>query len=575
MATLPLRQLGKVGVVTDANPYDLPANAFSNCANVVFDEGRVQRAPVFKQLFPTILSSLSYDEILTSYDSNPNTYEAATGASVLDVRFIGSYSDPSASEVVIVADKLGFVREYPGGVLADVTPAGDLTNTEEPWSHCQVGGVSFLARKGMVPYGRSLGTDATYRMLYDATPPAVSEWPSSDTCAVMRNFLDYAVCLNMTKGDVEYPTMVKWSNPIQFGEDPTTIGWDATNTNYIAGENTLADLKTPIRDGLSLGNVFIIYAQDQVWLMEYTGSSFVFNFRRLFPNGGILNTNCVVEVEGKHYVFGENDIYVHDGVTKQSISDSRVRRTVYKTLDRDKQRYCFTLHDSISNLVYFCYNTKQDEVSYQNAIFCNKAAVYNYREDNWSFMDLPNIVGGAEANVGIVESLYSQAEGSYNLFNTPYTAFASTTPKIPIMLGVTDTKNSLSETRVFAVDLPTNGLINLPATTETLKESFVERIGIDMDDAGAQSKNYKLISCIVPQSSFDSSTSEFTWKVGSADLPTADVTWYSTQNFNPNESYQLQMMVAGRYLAYRVSTEAPENFKLSGFDADIREISRR
>jgi hypothetical protein len=575
MATLPVRQLGKVGVVTDANPYDLPANAYSNCSNVVFDEGRIQRAPVFKQLFPSVLSSLSYDEMEGSYNANTATYEAATGVSVLDVRFIGSYSDPNVQEVVVVADKLGYVREYPGGELSDATPAGTLVNNEEPWSHCQVAGISFLARKGMVPYGRAIGSDLSYKYISNATSPAVSEWASTDTCAVVRNFLDYAIALNVTKNNVEYPTMVKWSNPIEYGSDPSLIGWDPSNTNYVAGENVLADLKTPIRDGLSLGNVFVIYAQDQVWLMEYTGSSFVFNFRRLFPNGGILNTNCVVEVEGKHYVFGENDIYVHDGVTKQSISDARVRRTVYKTLDRDKQRYCFTLHDSISNLVYFCYNAKEDEVSYRNVIFCNKAAVYNYREDTWSFMDLPNIVGGAEANVGVVESLYSQADGSYDLFNTPYTAFASTTPKIPIMLGVTDTNNSLTETRVYAVDLPTNGLINLPATTETLKEAWVERIGVDLDDTGAQLKNYKLITAIVPQASFDSSSSYFTWKVGSSDLPTADVVWYSTQNFNPTDSYQLQMKVAGRYLAYRVGTEAPENFKLSGFDADVREISRR
>lgn len=575
MASLPVRQLGKVGVVTDANPYDLPSNAFSNCSNVIFDEGRIQRSPVFKQLFPTVLSSLAYDEIEGSYNENIGIYESATGTSVLDVRFLSSYSDPNSQEVVIVADKLGFVRAYPSGVLADVTPAGTLVNNEEPWSHCQVGGVSFLARKGMVPYGRDISEDVTYRMISDAVSPAVSEWSEDDSCAVIRSFLDYVVCLNVNKGGVEYPTMVKWSNPIQYGQDPTLIGWDPSNTNYVAGENVLAELKTPIRDGLALGNSFIVYAQDQVWLMEYTGSSFVFNFRRLFPSGGILNTNCVVEVDGKHFVFGENDIYVNDGVSKQSISDGRVRRTIYRTLDRDKQRYCFALHDSISNLVYFCYSTKQDEVGYPESFYCNRAAIYNYREDNWSFMDLPNIVGGAESNVSVLNSLYSQITGSYGGYNTAYASFVGASPKIPIMLGVTDTKNGLTETRIYAADLPTNGLVNLPITREALRDAFIERIGIDMDERGSAIKTYKLITGIVPQASFDASNSSFRWKTGSSDLPTSPVTWYSTQNFNPTNEYQIQMKVAGRYLAYRVETSDIDNFRLSGFDAEVREISRR
>ena len=36
--------------------------------------------------------------------------------------------------------------------------------------------------------------------------------------------------------------------------------------------------------------------------MEFVGGTFIFNFRKLF-DAGLINQNCVVEVEGKHYVF--------------------------------------------------------------------------------------------------------------------------------------------------------------------------------------------------------------------------------------------------------------------------------
>lgn len=568
MPTLPLRQLGAVGVITDANPYDLPPNAFSNCNNVIFDEKRVQRSPVFKQVFNSVRSTLSYDASTGSFDSQTASYESAEGAATNAVRFVSSYQDPSSGEVVLIADNDGTIRTYPNGFLSFATPGTGLTTNDEPWSHTQVAGMSVLARKGMVPYIRNIKTDPNYGLLS-------GDWVTGDTAAVVRSFLDYIIVMNVTKSGVDYPTMVKWSNPVEYAAATSTINWDPSNPAYVAGENVLGELKTAIRDGGVLGNIFIIYAQDQVWLMEYTGSSYVFNFRRLFPTGGIINTNCFVEVEGKHFVFGENDIYVHDGASKKSIADGRVRRRIFQTIDRTKQKSFFALHDSVSNLIYFCYKTKLDEISYKDTQFCNRAAVYNYMEDTWSFMDLPNIVGGSEANISLVQNLYSNLNSSYELLNTSYVSFEGATPKLSIMLGATDLNNGLTESRIYAVDLPTAGLVNLPINTETLKESYVERVGIDLDESGNATRNYKIITAIIPQASIDSTESSFRWQVGASDLPNAAPIWYADQVFYPEQAYKMDMRVAGRYLAYRVSTLDIENFRLSGFDTELQQLSKR
>jgi len=190
-------------------------------------------------------------------------------------------------------------------------------------------------------------------------------------------------------------------------------------------------------------------------------------------------------------------------------------------------------------------------------------------------MDLPNIVGGAEANITILQTLYTDLNTTYDTYNTNYVTFETTTPKLSIMLGATDLPNGLTESRIYAIDLPSAGLVNFPVSPETIKEAFVERIGIDLDEGGISLRNYEIVTAIFPQSSFDSSTSNFTWKVGSADLPNNPVVWYSTQTFYPSSDYKLDMRVAGRYLAYRVSTTALENFKFSGFDVDVQQLSRR
>lgn len=569
MANLPLRDLGAVGVITDANPYSLPPNAFSKAVNVVFDENRVQRAPLFKQIFPAIRSTLAYDSSSGSFNSQAGTYDAAEGTASSASRFVSSYADPSFGETVFVCDNDGVVRSYPNGSLAFTTPTGTLVTNEEPWTHAQVAGLSYLARKGMRPYVRNVKTDSTYSLI-------AGDWVSTHSASIVRSYLDYVVMLNVTKGTTEYPTMVKWSNPVEYSSAVGSVNWDPSNPAYIAGENIISELTSGLRDGCVLGNNFVLYSQDQVWLMEYTGSSFVFNFRRLFPNGGIFNTNCVVEIEGKHYVFGEDDLYMHDGVSKQSLADGRVRRAVYNALNRSKRSAAFVMHDSISNLVYFCYNTSSDEVRWRNTQYCNQAAVYNYRSNTWSFMDLPNVIGGAESNVDLQKNTYPQVSSSYEIYNSSYVSFEGAKPKITIALGITDAANGLTESRVYAVDLPAVSLTNLPVTGETRTDALLERVGIDMDDtAGMPLRSYKTVTTIVPQASFNTVDAAFRWELGSADLPNNPVVYRSLSNFNPSTEYKIDAKVSGRYLAYKITSTSLEDFRLVGFDAEVVSTSKR
>lgn len=571
MATLPIRELGKVGIIADANPYDLPANAFNDGNNVIFDEGRISRAPVFKQLYPAVKSAKSWADFgaATWASGSSVSFETAEGNNTNSSRFVGSYADPVNGETVFVADNDGTVRAYPQGDLQIVTPGVALVNNEETWTHAQASGISILARTGMVPYARNLLADNTYKSL------GTSNWGATTTCSVMRSYNDFFIALNVTKGATSYPTMVKWCDPVAYGSSVASMDWDAASTTNSAGENVLGEMTTPIRDGLKLGTQFIIYSADQVWIMEYTGSSLVFNFRRLFATGGVINTNCVAEVEGKHFVFGVDDIYVHDGMSRKSIADGRVRRRIFKNLDINRSKSFFVLHDTVANFLYFCYYTRQDETNFVDTQFCNKAAIYNYREDTWSFMDLPNVVGGAQAKVFLSKTTYPNVNDSYQNYNTSFLSFEAASPQVPIMLGITDTKNGLTESRVYAIDLPTVGAVNLPASLETFKPAFVARTGIDLDEMNAELRGYKYVNNIVPQAEFEVTDGVFRWELGSTDLPGGAVVYQTTYDYRPDDDYIINTRVFGRYLAYRVSTSNIENFRISGFDADIRSFNKR
>jgi hypothetical protein len=75
--------------------------------------------------------------------------------------------------------------------------------------------------------------------------------------------------------------------------------------------------------------------------------------------------------------------------------------------------------------------------------------------------------------------------------------------------------------------------------------------------------------------SFEDSTGTFDVSVGCADLVKQTPNYQFKTNFNPATDYKIDMMVAGRYLAYRISTDSISNFQISGMDLDLKSMSRR
>ena len=140
--------------------------------------------------------------------------------------------------------------------------------------------------------------------------------------------------MNTVEGTTTFPNRVRVSNLVTANSVPDS--WNEADPTRSALANDLVEMKTAIVDGAVLGSNFIIYSSDSIFLMEFVGGQFIMNFRKLFTDAGLINQNCVVEVEGKHHCFGPADIYVHDGTTKQSICDERVKNFIYQGLNNQR-----------------------------------------------------------------------------------------------------------------------------------------------------------------------------------------------------------------------------------------------
>ena len=311
MPNLPIRGLGAVGVVTDVDPYNLPIGGFTRAKNVRFTEGKVTHGPVYR-------------EVSASVTSEP--------------AFAVSVFANSGYDSVILVDTAFNVSEFVGGaVAASNRYAGGATSFPGTITAASLADVQYLNKAGRTPISRVPG----------ATNSAFSElanWPDGDstdastfvqnntwTTAVLRSYGDFLLALNTTENSTNYPNRVRFSDPALANSVPAT--WDDTDTTKSAGFTDLVQMNTPIIDGATLGPNFLIYSQDQVWMMEFVGGTFIFNFRKVFSDAGVISANCIAEVEGQHFVFDRDDIYVTDGNSRQSICEGKVRDYIFSGID--------------------------------------------------------------------------------------------------------------------------------------------------------------------------------------------------------------------------------------------------
>ena len=538
MSIIPVRELGSAGVVSDKSPYNIPLNAFSHAMNVRFDEGKVTRAPIFR----TVKGSLGFTP-RHAYGITPST---------------------GYDTVIMVSDTFA-IHEYSAGTVNNRSGSISASSDPRPFTGTSLADVTYINREDRVP---------VYRLSSGTNFADLGNWPSNFRAGALRSYGDFLIALNMTEGTTAFPNRVRFSNLVTANAIPDS--WDETDTTRSAGFNDLVQMQTEIIDGGTLGSNFIIYSSDQVWQMEFVGGTFIFNFRKLFTDSGIINQNCSVEIEGKHFVFGPQDIYAHDGTTKQSICDERVKNFIYKGLNVQNADRCFVQHNETLNEIYFCYQSGDEHVAFPNATRCNRAAVYNYRNDTWSFMDLPNVSSGTSANVNSVNTYANATSLTYALVGGSYYDQEDNYDVHTLMVGEDNTTDSLTSDKLYGIDLADEGKLTFQFDTEATKPPVLERIGLDLDEAGTAVTSYMVVTRIYPQAdTVNTEDTTLTFQFGASDIPRATPTYASAVTFDMASQHKIDSRAAGRYLSYKLTISDNKDFEFSGFDLDVTPTGAR
>jgi hypothetical protein len=532
-----IRNVAQYGVLCDPDPYTLPDTAWSFGLNVRFRNGKITSGPVFRNV-----SALGAD---------PRYSLAATPQTGLDQLFTGYLN--------------GTVKRF-DGTETDYTLAGYTpTSAEAAWTDASLASVIYINRSDRAPWYLLPSSSAFQNLGVVGGAPA--QWDSTYTCGLLRACAGALVALNVTKGAVSFPTMVKTSSlPLS---ETIPASWDPTVANTLATENILAEMQGAITDAQKLGSALIIYGLQEAWEMIADGSTAVFDYVKLPFSKGSINSNCSVEVDGKNFVFGVNDLWMHDGTTEVSIVDGKNRDFIFGSINLALKNRCFVLHNPQLKEIQFNYVSGDRGVVFLNTPDgCNRSATFNYVDKTWTFDDQPLVFSASNANLSVTTTyatttaLYSTTGGSYQDQEDGF-------KRTPVYVGTSNTTYNLS-TSLYALDLFGPGsTVSFPVDTNATAPRYLERDGIDLDSLNEDLRGYKVIASIYPQGRFDVSAPPLMISMGAADYFNVTPVFSPYQPYDGNTNYKLDFNIAGRYLFMKLLYASFVDMTITGFDLDL------
>lgn len=375
-------------------------------------------------------------------------------------------------------------------------------------------------------------------------------------CKSLRAFRSFLIALNITKDNVNFPRLVKWSTEAATQTLPTS--WNETTSTVDAGEFELADTKGAILDGLPLRDSFMIYKEDAVFSMTFVGTPFIFAFRQLSPTIGAIAKNCVAEFDGGHAIFGKGNFYVNDGQRMKPILPMKLKEYVFQSIDGQQTDKSFVVADYGRNEILFCFTSDGGGTN-----FPNKAVVWNYVTNTFTIRDIPDCAHMGYGNVSnpTTSTTWAETAGYWETATGPWTMSYDLQDKVLLFADPGNTK--LYRDRSGNKNDTTN------------MESYIERTGLSLDESGRPNQNMvKRISAIYPNMAI-SSTNDINVYIGTQMSTEGGITWSAPVTFNPNTQSKVSVRGTGKYYAVKFESTTDMDWELDSYAIDIQNVGSR
>ncbi|MGL5012699.1 MAG: hypothetical protein ACRC6V_00195 [Bacteroidales bacterium] len=623
MPIMKVRGIGSKGVVKDLPPFDLPPEVWNDAKNVRFVANRVEKMGGY---MPVLMDGMPAEAPLAITSRN-NTQDQVYGTSNglyliqgrqhIDVskkldnpaykppKIPNPNFDNTKPEDPVTNPKEienpAYDPDIPKQLSFEYSASPDSTWYYTTLSNAIVMNTPLNNPQGLVPYKSDFDEIPGWGYPDKDKRPGDSgaiqvDWKAGR----IRSFRNYLVALGMVEGGVDLTQRVRWSNVAYVNELPPD--WIENDESRDGGFNDMTDANGRIVDGMPLRDSFVIYTDQETYLMEYVGGILIFNFKKLFSDSGILAPECAVEFEQKHFVISKDDIFVHNGSSKQPVASGRVKKFLIEEISSVNplatKVFAYTprkeiwisyvgpgqtselVRDPVTGLPV----PKNPDIQWT----CNKCAVWNWEWDTWTFYEIPlsfdiNMAAPPDLTTpewedldGDVSKPAEEQPDALDWWDSPKWEFEQWSE-----LG----KDFIR--RIPYVASPDKCLYTVDAGEHQIKwiETFDEeghltghiekkspviaelvRTHLDMDEMVENTRSHKFIRHITPQFRGRGNVHCF---VGGSRTATEEPDWDNWQIFDIEEDVKVDCFSNNRYPAFKFVDLGLGDWSLQGFDIDF------
>lgn len=510
------------GMNYDMPPEELPFDALTAVWNVRFADGHLERVGFRKQVAAVPNGSA---QLISSMQVGNNYLWAIAGDSKL------------------------FALE--GDVLTDISRESAIYTGGGKWSVCVLNTIPIFTN----------GIDFPQAWLF-ASPntPVVDlpNWLTGETSLLMRSFYTVLISLGLTQGGTQKPTLVRWSSSTDPGAVP--VSWDPSDPTHNVGEVDIADTPDLLVDGAALKDVFVVYKQQSIWLMQPTGGTglvpSLFTIANASREIGLLSRDCIASVADQHFIVGNDDIGLFNGSSFKSLADKRLRRWFFANLNQDQYDKTFVYKDFARREIVIAMTPVGEETP-------SIGLAWNYSTDQWSARDVGRVDG---------ISFGGQASRAARTWDTNTTTWDQDTGRWAPIVNPRANSVALGIADGNVVQLDSN----IPDTLDN-SACYVERLDWPFGQVSRAGQLFpamdkiKTFRTIYPRLKAPKGT-KFFLKYATRDSLDDDadpIVWQPTKSYYPDREEAIDMFCRGRYLSYRLWCETPVIWQLNGFDIEF------
>ena len=320
---LQVRGLGLAGLNSDAPEWDLPNNYITKGINFRTQTGQIVSSGGWEE-WSTPPSSFNAGFMLYNITDDDDNWIVAGSSAVYSV---------DASSLV----------------WTDISNTSGYFDVVDPtqWNGCNLANIAILNQNEHTPEYFNSTSGLMEYLPFDAT----DTWNDKDHhCKVIRTHKNFLLALNLTENGVVYEDGYRWSHPADINGLPFT--WDETDVSSIASRENIGGDSGGIIDGLSLRDSFVIYSENGINILDFTGDDYVFKKRELSTSAGLLSRDCVVEVKGVHYFLSDGDVFSNNGTTVDSVMHDKIRKLLVSSVDNNNFHNSFAIKNEIGKEIY-------------------------------------------------------------------------------------------------------------------------------------------------------------------------------------------------------------------------------